>query len=338
MELNLKRWMLVIVVIVIAMTSLGFMNSKYDTLSRYSYSDENARSLIKEYLNKEEIEYIIEYSIEPALFIDYIQEKEFNIYHAAEYRYLSEYLWSEAFGYPTPYSIVDVVEATRGKMDIHQLGKYLEHYPMNEIKNWVQQGDRYSPESFLVMNPSDMTVNLSDMRTVGEYAPFSLEPLNEKVPSTKDKIITVRTTIQGPLIQFCEEIEKDLEKRNCAGLFIEEGYVSYDDQVSRYEEAKIMYGEEVNKFEFYPGHSEHQLGLAVDFSISGKMESEFKETEQYKWIRENAHRFGFIQTYHAGNEKVTNKVENPYHFRYVGKELAQRLYEKNMYLSDIVGN
>ena len=67
-----------------------------------------------------------------------------------------------------------------------------------------------------------------------------------------------------------------------------------------------------------PGHSEHQLGLAIDFSISAS----FGRTAAGIWLRENSWRYGFILRYTEENRAVTGINAEPWHFRYVGRRNA----------------
>jgi D-alanyl-D-alanine carboxypeptidase len=69
-----------------------------------------------------------------------------------------------------------------------------------------------------------------------------------------------------------------------------------------------------------PGHSQHQLGLTVDF---GSMTYAFARTAQSRWLTANASRFGWSMSYPQGYENVTGYSYECWHYRYVGKELAQ---------------
>ena len=104
------------------------MNIKYDRLSRYPYQEKEAREIIDKYLSDEEIEYIIEYSIAPNVFISFIDVDGFNIYHASEYKELSKLRWQN-----TPDEIVEMVEKTRDYIDIQTLDNYLYQYTFDEI-------------------------------------------------------------------------------------------------------------------------------------------------------------------------------------------------------------
>ena len=77
-----------------------------------------------------------------------------------------------------------------------------------------------------------------------------------------------------------------------------------------------------------PGHSEHQTGLALDFTrIDGKchLESCFGDTAEGKWLATNAYKYGFVLRYPDGKEAITGYMYEPWHFRYVGPELAIEL-------------
>jgi D-alanyl-D-alanine carboxypeptidase len=77
-----------------------------------------------------------------------------------------------------------------------------------------------------------------------------------------------------------------------------------------------------------PGHSEHQLGLAADFSAKGQgcvIMVCFGKTEAGIWLAENAHAYGFILRYPKGYRTITGFQYEPWHFRYVGVELASEM-------------
>lgn len=73
-----------------------------------------------------------------------------------------------------------------------------------------------------------------------------------------------------------------------------------------------------------PGHSEHQLGTALDFKSEGALnvDRSWRYEPAGVWMRENAWRFGFVETYPLGKENVTCYDHEPWHYRYFGRELA----------------
>lgn len=83
-----------------------------------------------------------------------------------------------------------------------------------------------------------------------------------------------------------------------------------------------------------PGHSEHQTGLAVDVEGSNRSYDDFEDAIEFDWMKENAHKYGFILRYPKGKEKITGFKYEPWHYRYVGIEVATYIYEKDITLEE----
>ena len=82
------------------------------------------------------------------------------------------------------------------------------------------------------------------------------------------------------------------------------------------------------------GHSEHQTGLAIDVMGSNKDYNLFEETEEFKWMKDNAYKYGFILRYPKGKENITGFKYEPWHYRYVGKDIAEQIHNKNITLEE----
>ena len=80
-----------------------------------------------------------------------------------------------------------------------------------------------------------------------------------------------------------------------------------------------------------PGTSEHQLGIAVDINADKSMCS---NEEVYAWLAENAYKYGFILRYPPGKQEITGTSYEPWHYRYVGVEAAQEIYEQGICLEE----
>jgi len=83
-----------------------------------------------------------------------------------------------------------------------------------------------------------------------------------------------------------------------------------------------------------PGHSEHQTGLAVDVEGSNRDYDNFIDSKEYNWMKDNAHKYGFILRYPKGKEHITGFKFEPWHYRYVGINLATYLYQNNLTLEE----
>lgn len=98
--------------------------------------------------------------------------------------------------------------------------------------------------------------------------------------------------------------------------------------------------EAADRYSARPGYSEHQTGLAFDIGEQNSEEhfarESFGETEAGKWVASNAHEFGFIMRYPNGKEKITGYMYEPWHFRYLGKELAKELNESGLTVEEYI--
>ena len=118
-------------------------------------------------------------------------------------------------------------------------------------------------------------------------------------------------------------------------LFIRSGFRSYSTQASLYAGYVRAQGvAAADSFSARPGFSEHQSGLSFDVnSTSGA----FAYTAEGRWVASNAHRFGFIVRYPAGKQHITGYIYEPWHLRYVGSDLANRLYSSGQSLEEYFG-
>ena len=114
---------------------------------------------------------------------------------------------------------------------------------------------------------------------------------------------------------------------------VQSGFRSYDTQQNIYNRYVRERGKaSADTFSARPGHSEHQTGLAFDVcESSGKyknacINSNFDSTEEAKWLSENAYKYGFILRYPNGKTNETGYKYESWHFRYVGVDLATKLY------------
>lgn len=119
-------------------------------------------------------------------------------------------------------------------------------------------------------------------------------------------------------------------KESNLNLIINSSYRSYETQKTLYDGRVSSSGvQAADNYAARPGHSEHQTGLAIDIDAFGKEES-FVDTEEYTWMQENAYKFGFILRYPEGKEYLTGYNYEPWHYRYVGVELATKIKDEGI--------
>lgn len=114
-------------------------------------------------------------------------------------------------------------------------------------------------------------------------------------------------------------------------LSIVSAYRSYQTQVNTYNYWLSKNNNNValvDTFSARAGHSQHQLGTAIDFSsseIGDKLGDEFGNTKASNWLVNNAHKYGFVISYPKGYEHITGYKFESWHYRYIGKEYAQEI-------------
>ena len=127
-------------------------------------------------------------------------------------------------------------------------------------------------------------------------------------------------------------------KNNNLNLMLASGYRSAELQRVYYNNLVQSLGQaEADKVSAKPGTSEHQTGLAVDLAPANRqcyLETCFSQLPEGVWLKDNAYKYGFILRYPQGKAEITGYQFEPWHFRYVGKELAQKIYSQNTTLEE----
>lgn len=87
-----------------------------------------------------------------------------------------------------------------------------------------------------------------------------------------------------------------------------------------------------------PGTSEHQLGLCVDMHDLSGADVSFQNSKSYPWLRENAWKFGFILRYPEDKVEQTSVSFEPWHYRYVGRYHAKRIFDAQLCLEEYIAS
>lgn len=125
---------------------------------------------------------------------------------------------------------------------------------------------------------------------------------------------------------------KKMNQNSPMKMYIASGYRSFEYQQIILDYYLSKKGDDCYSFVALPGTSEHQTGLSFDFGFIDPetgltAEYEVNEYKAFDWILENAHLYGFILRYPKGKEKITGYQYEPWHLRYVGLEIASKMYE-----------
>lgn len=154
------------------------------------------------------------------------------------------------------------------------------------------------------------------------------------VPSdlvTPDIPSTLECTMKKEAAEALKEMAQ-AAKGDGVTLTISSAYRSEEYQASLYNYYAGLYGSErADTISARPGYSEHQTGLAADFvegdgSMDGiNFNESFENTDSALWLKEHAQEYGFILRYPKGKEDITGFSYEPWHFRYVGVEYAEKI-------------
>ena len=208
---------------------------------------------------------------------------------------------------------------------------------VNEIEESEKSADyEMERQEELVINPEDMWCLIL---TNAEYpVPEDYAVTLRDVPGTDQK---VDERIYEPLMNMLEAMkEEGLSPVVCSG------YRTLDKQEKLFNRKVSAYVKKGrSKEESYtlarqtlsiPGSGEHCLGLAVDFYTRSyhQLERAFEKTPEGKWLREHAQDYGFTLRYDEGKEEITGIEYEPWHFRYVGIDVARYLKEHNLSLEE----
>jgi D-alanyl-D-alanine carboxypeptidase len=161
------------------------------------------------------------------------------------------------------------------------------------------------------------------------YIPESLADVNKQFLYESER----KTQFHAKALFYLQALVSSASEHN-ASLLVISAYRSFGDQASLKANYKITYGTGANQFSADQGYSEHQLGTAVDFTTPamGASFNGFEATLAYTWLTQNAHKYGFTLSYPKNNGYYQFE---PWHWRFIGVELATKLFNDGKHFYDI---
>lgn len=179
----------------------------------------------------------------------------------------------------------------------------------------------------IIENPDDLLVLVNKNNKLYEnFIPNNLEVINLNYAIGKK-------LLRNDAKEAFEKLCKDAKKLGY-DIKAESTYRDYYYQEKLYNNYVKEYGNiYADNCSARPGHSEHQTGLAVDVRGSTSDYNDFEKTEEFIWMMNNAHKYGFILRYPKGKEHITGFKYEPWHYRYIG-ECAKEIYQKKLTLEE----
>jgi D-alanyl-D-alanine carboxypeptidase len=161
------------------------------------------------------------------------------------------------------------------------------------------------------------------------YVPESLALIPIEFVYGTDKEMKIHTKVLSYLSDLLMAA-----KNGGLDLKIISAYRSFGEQSVLKGAYTVNYGSGANIFSADQGYSEHQLGTTIDFTTAsvGSSFSGFSKTKEYEWLLQNAYKYGFAISYPQDN---TYYQFEPWHWRFVGKDLAERLHAEGQNFYDL---
>ena len=143
-------------------------------------------------------------------------------------------------------------------------------------------------------------------------------------------LATADITLRGEALEAVKAMFAGAQEAGFDDLFVSSGYRTADKQKQLYDAAADK------SYVQPPGHSEHQLGLAVDIMANGIGQAGMASSPEGQWLAQNAWRYGFLLRYPADKAGVTGISYEPWHFRYVGQPHARYCYEHGLCFEEYI--
>ena len=231
----------------------------------------------------------------------------------------------------------DIVVTIDGKYDSEKPGTYVMYYKASDFS-----GNTTSKEFKLVVKENS-NVKISKTKkgnTIKNY--YGVTYVDDVIIVNKtyslpsnfvpNNLVTINGYIR--IVDYVKDAYNVLKSDSSVlglNIYASSGYRSYSDQKYIYDNYVRMDGMvKADTYSARAGYSEHQTGLAIDLNT---VDMSFDGTGESNWLKDNCWKYGFIIRYPKDKENITGYMYEPWHIRYVGKELARVLYNNGNWLS-----
>lgn len=185
-----------------------------------------------------------------------------------------------------------------------------------------------------IKNPNDQFVLINkEFSLPQDFEPNDLVEIKREY-TFYDNVVKIKKEAYDAFLAM----RKDMAKEGLA-LKATSCYRSISRQKSIYNSyLNIDPKEEVDTYSARPGHSEHHTGYACDFSTNTANLRDFDHTKEAAWLKDNAYKYGFILRYYGDNSEITGYMNESWHYRYFGKEMAKKIFVSGLVYEEFYFN
>ncbi len=289
---------IIVIILVIIVTVCGINLYKYYTSDEYrlgeaGYSEKEIKEILK--FDEKYITYAMEHKYEDD-FIPLMKQKYFLWKNYDAYiKYIDDVYGDQKVDYEKVVSLVNV--GANNEPYTHTKKADMSKGNAILVNKYTSLPEKYAPDDFVEMSNWYAYPNNRIRKEV--YDAF-----REMFNAAKEENLT---------------------------LIVNSSYRSYEEQKEIYDDYDNNRGREyADKYAARPDFSEHQTGLSIDVFAPGSNMSNFESTDEFKWLSENSYKYGFILRYPKGKEDITGYNYEAWHYRYVGKDLAEKVFESGL--------
>lgn len=337
---------------------LIFYNVQINSLTKYGYSRKASHNILFTWHKEDVLKKGKNKTLNAAFESIHYNDKNFDNYSKIDYVKQKHLIENINKLLKKGYSNTDInmilshgTDATVTEFIKRDKVRYLEEYytidyaKIENYDRYVKYSDEAGEEEEDVVISVNLDLDKEEYKDSTLVDKFSIDMLVNKrrhldkkfVPKDLVKIDTKYASEKGMksakvALDAYIEMQKEAEKEGY-GIVINSAYRSYQDQLDLEELYLKTYGQSyVDKFVAKPGYSEHQTGLSYD--IGSKSSNVFANSKEYKWMLDNAHKYGFILRFPKKYENITGFRSEPWHYRYVGKKIAKTIHDEDITLEE----
>lgn len=276
-------------------------DKKAKQLTSLGYSDKNIWDLLKT-ASSDDLQYLIDNNLTNDATKKYREVDGYKIQNTLAY--IENYKETQDYNYA-----VNIV-----------------NYPFIISSNPVQQ-------EYIIQNTDDLLILVKN----GFNLPSNYEPGDLETPNIPIAPDCNNSTLRKACSKALEEMYKAAKELDY-NLVLNSGYRSFEQQQAIYDQFETRYGGQyASEYVAVPGASEHQTGLGVDLTSQSVVDGQklnFGDTDEYKWVVKNASNYGFIVRFPTESYQSTGIRHEPWHLRYVGKDVAKKITENDWLFED----